>query len=78
MPEAMKPVGLFTFTAWAIDGYTKVFWRNEPVSHLAPQVAARNQVANPPRAARLPHEALFSLDRAHALLYWLQFGDLYA
>jgi len=39
MPEAMKKVGLFTFNAWAIDGYTKVFWRDEPVSHLAPQVA---------------------------------------
>jgi ABC-2 type transport system permease protein len=39
MPEAMKKVGLLTFNAWAIDGYTKVFWRDEPVSHLAPQVA---------------------------------------
>jgi len=39
MPEAMKTVGLLTFNAWAIDGYTKVFWRDEPVSHLAPQVA---------------------------------------
>jgi ABC-2 type transport system permease protein len=39
MPEAMKTAGLFTFNAWAIDGYTKVFWRDEPVSQLAPQVA---------------------------------------
>jgi ABC-2 type transport system permease protein len=39
MPDAMKTVGLFTFNAWAIDGYTKVFWRDEPVSHLAPQLA---------------------------------------
>ena len=39
MPAAMKTAGLFTFNAWAIDGYTKVFWRDEPVSHLAPQVA---------------------------------------
>jgi ABC-2 type transport system permease protein len=39
MPEAMKTAGLFTFNAWAIDGYTKVFWRDEPISHLAPQVA---------------------------------------
>jgi ABC-2 type transport system permease protein len=39
MPEAMKTVGLFTFNAWAIDGYTKVFWRDEPVTHLWPQVA---------------------------------------
>lgn len=39
MPEAMKKVGLFTFNSWAIDGYTKVFWRDEPVRHLGPQVA---------------------------------------
>jgi ABC-2 type transport system permease protein len=39
MPEAMKTAGLFTFNAWAIDGYTKVFWRDQPISHLAPQVA---------------------------------------
>jgi ABC-2 type transport system permease protein len=34
----MQKVGLFTFNAWAIDGYTKVFWRDEPVWHLLPQV----------------------------------------
>jgi ABC-2 type transport system permease protein len=39
MPAMMKKIGLLTFNAWAIDGYTKVFWRDEPVSHLAPQVA---------------------------------------
>jgi ABC-2 type transport system permease protein len=39
MPDAMKTIGLFTFNAWAIDGYTKVFWRDEPVFHLLPQVA---------------------------------------
>jgi len=39
MPETMQKAGLLTFNAWAIDGYTKVFWRDEPVSHLAPQVA---------------------------------------
>jgi ABC-2 type transport system permease protein len=39
MPETMQKVGLLTFNAWAIDGYTKVFWRDEPVLHLAPQVA---------------------------------------
>jgi ABC-2 type transport system permease protein len=39
MPDAMKTAGLFTFNAWAIDGYTKVFWRDEPVWRLAPQVA---------------------------------------
>jgi len=39
MPEAMQKVGLLTLNAWAIDGYTKVFWRDEPILHLAPQVA---------------------------------------
>lgn len=38
MPVALQNVGLFTFNAWAIDGFTKVFWRDEPVWHLLPQV----------------------------------------
>ncbi len=39
MPEAMQKAGLMTINAWAIDGFTKVFWRDEPISHLCPQVA---------------------------------------
>jgi len=38
MPEAMQKAGLLTINAWAIDGFTKVFWRDEPVSNLWPQV----------------------------------------
>jgi ABC-2 type transport system permease protein len=38
MPQAMQSAGLLTINAWAIDGFTKVFWRDEPVSHLWPQV----------------------------------------
>jgi len=38
MPESLQKIGLVTFNAWAIDGFTKVFWREEPVSHLWPQV----------------------------------------
>jgi len=38
MPEAMQRAGLLTINAWAIDGFTKIFWRDEPVSHLWPQV----------------------------------------
>jgi len=38
MPESMQEAGLLTINAWAIDGFTKVFWRDEPVSHLWPQV----------------------------------------
>jgi ABC-2 type transport system permease protein len=39
MSEAMQKAGLLTINAWAIDGFTKVFWRNEPLSHLLPQVS---------------------------------------
>lgn len=39
MPEAMQKAGLLTINAWAIDGFTKVFWRDEPVSHLWPEVS---------------------------------------
>ena len=38
MPEAMQKAGLLTINAWAIDGFTKIFWRDEPVSHLWPQL----------------------------------------
>jgi ABC-2 type transport system permease protein len=39
MPEAMQKAGLFTINAWAIDGFTKVFWRDLPVTALWPQVS---------------------------------------
>ncbi len=39
MPESMQKAGLLTINAWAIDGFTKVFWRDLPVSALWPQVA---------------------------------------
>jgi ABC-2 type transport system permease protein len=39
MPDAMRKAGLFTFNSWAIDGYTKVFWRDLPVTALGPQIA---------------------------------------
>ncbi len=38
MPEGMQKAGLLTINAWAIDGFTKIFWRDEPISHLWPQV----------------------------------------
>ena len=38
MPAAMQKAGLFTINAWAIDGFTKVFWRDLPVQELWPQV----------------------------------------
>ena len=39
MPESIQKAGLFTINAWAIDGFTKVFWRDLPVSALWPQVS---------------------------------------
>jgi len=38
MSEAMQKAGLCTINAWAIDGFTKVFWRDLPVTELWPQV----------------------------------------
>jgi ABC-2 type transport system permease protein len=38
MPEFLQKVGLVTLNAWAIDGFQKVFWREEPVLRLWPQV----------------------------------------
>jgi ABC-2 type transport system permease protein len=39
MPESMQKAGLLTINAWAIDGFTKVFWRDLPVTDLWPQVS---------------------------------------
>jgi ABC-2 type transport system permease protein len=38
MSEGLQTAGLFTFNAWALDGYQKVFWRDAPVWELWPQV----------------------------------------
>ena len=38
MSEGLKTAGLFTFNAWALDGYQKVFWRDAPLWELWPQV----------------------------------------
>jgi ABC-2 type transport system permease protein len=38
MPEFLQKVGLVTLNAWAIDGFQKIFWREEPVLRLWPQV----------------------------------------
>jgi ABC-2 type transport system permease protein len=39
MSPAMQTAGLFTFNAWALDGYIKVFWRDAPLLDLWPQLA---------------------------------------
>ena len=38
MPENIQKLGMITFNAWAIDGFTKVFWRDEPLVNLWPEV----------------------------------------
>src|SRR5262249_26947871 len=35
----VQQLGLVTLNAGAIDGFMKVFWRDEPLTHLWPQVA---------------------------------------
>ena len=34
----MKEIGKWTFNAWALDGYQKVFWYQSPVSSLQTEV----------------------------------------
>jgi len=38
MSAWMQKAGLVAFNTWALDGYTKVFWREAPLAALAPQV----------------------------------------
>ncbi len=38
MSETLREAGLFTFNAWALDGFDKVFWRELPVAELWPQM----------------------------------------
>jgi ABC-2 type transport system permease protein len=38
LSETIQKLGLITLNAWAIDGFLKVFWRDEPLWRLWPQV----------------------------------------
>lgn len=38
MPEAMQKAGLLTFNGWALDAYQKVFWREQSLLALWPQL----------------------------------------
>ncbi len=38
MSQTLRDAGLWTFNAWALDGYDKVFWRELPVADLWPQM----------------------------------------
>jgi ABC-2 type transport system permease protein len=39
MSDLMIKVGYFTFNSWAIEGYQKIFWRDEPIRSLGPEAA---------------------------------------
>ena len=39
LSDTVQKMGLVTLNAWAIDGFMKVFWRDEPIVNLWPQVA---------------------------------------
>lgn len=39
MSPGLRDAGLWTFNAWALDGYDKVFWRELPVGELWPQMS---------------------------------------
>ena len=45
MSEKMQKVGLVTLNAWALDGFQKIFWRDEPVWSIWPQVAVLTVLA---------------------------------
>ena len=45
MSESMQQIGRITFNAWALDGYIKVFWRNLPLTELAPELAVLTATA---------------------------------
>ncbi|MEL6107504.1 MAG: ABC transporter permease [Planctomycetota bacterium] len=38
MSQGMRDLGQWTFNAWALDGYDKVFWRNMPVESLSAEL----------------------------------------
>ncbi len=39
MSGTMREIGRLTFNAWALDGYTKVFWQGLPLRALLPELA---------------------------------------
>lgn len=39
MSESIQKVGLWTFNAWALDGYNKIFWRELPLQDVGMELA---------------------------------------
>jgi len=54
MSAELKSIGLFTFNAWALDGYQKVFWYEAGLADLFPQVWMLLALAMGFMAAALP------------------------
>lgn len=40
MPAGMQSIGRLTFNSWALEAYRKVFWYEQPVSGLVPEIVA--------------------------------------
>jgi ABC-2 type transport system permease protein len=38
MPEALQRASLVVFNSWALEGFLKVFWREEPLTALWPEI----------------------------------------
>ena len=38
MPAALQEIGRYTFNAWALDGYRKVFWYEAGLGDLGPEL----------------------------------------
>jgi len=39
MSEKLQTIGLATLNAWALDGFQKIFWRDQPVWTVWPQAS---------------------------------------
>ena len=39
MSETIQKAGLWTFNAWALDGYNKIFWRELPLREVGVELA---------------------------------------
>ncbi len=39
MPEAMQRASLVAFNSWALEGFLDVFWREEPLAGIVPEIA---------------------------------------
>lgn len=38
MPSELRELGRLTFNSWALSGYQKVFWYEQPLPELVPEI----------------------------------------